>query len=165
MPTKKIIDKVKYSVAAIIFNDKNEILMFDRKGKEWETGWEFIKGAIHNGETEEHAVLREIKEEAGPIKVKKIGKLKEYFWTEMPYKKGKLKIKGRIFVFKYIKGNIKLGEKEHIGYKWMNIKEAKKKIWIKKADLLIKKADKLFLANYSKSTSVFPRIKSKIYKP
>jgi len=144
MPKKKIVDGILYSVAAVIFNDKNEVLMFDRKGKEWETGWEPIKGGMHVGETEEEAVLREIKEEAGPIKVEMVGKLPDYVWRERPWRNGKLKIKGRIFIFKYEEGNIKLGEPEHVGYRWMSVKEAKEKIWLKNGDKMIEKAYKLF---------------------
>ncbi len=144
MVEKKIVDGILYSVAAIIFNNKNEVLMFDRKGEKWETGWEFIKGAIHVGETEEQTVLREIKEEAGLDNVEMIGKIPEDFWAEKPGKNGMIKIKGRIFVFKYIGGEIKLGEPEHVDYKWILWEEARDKVWIKDADKAIEKAYQIY---------------------
>jgi hypothetical protein len=38
MPKKRIINGIAYSVIAVIFNEENKILMFLRKGKEWEKG-------------------------------------------------------------------------------------------------------------------------------
>ena len=51
-----------------------------------------------------------------------------------PWKNGKLKINARVFVCKYISGENKLGEPEHIGYRWMDVKEAKEKIWLNQKD-------------------------------
>lgn len=127
---KKIIDGVLYSVGAIILNDKNQVLMFKREGKKWERGWEVVKGGVYFSETSKEAVLREIKEEAG-VKVKIIKLIPKIFWDARPYKRGKLKIRAKVFICKYLSGKIKLGEPEHIGYKWMKIDEAKKKIWLK----------------------------------
>ncbi|MDI6602987.1 MAG: NUDIX hydrolase [Patescibacteria group bacterium] len=130
MAEEKIIGGVLYSVVVIIFNEQNKILMFLRKGEEWDQGWEPIKGAIHVGETEEQAVLREVKEEAGLDNIKIVGKLPNFYRGERPWKNGKLKINARVFVCKYVGGEIKLGEPEHIDYKWMDVEEAKEKIWL-----------------------------------
>lgn len=130
MAKKKIINGVLYSVLAVIFDEQNKVLMFLRKGEEWEQGWEPIKGAINFGETEEQAVLREIEEETGLKNVKIIGRLPKVYWAERPWKNGKLKVKVRVFICRYISGKIKLGEPEHIDYKWMDVDEAKEKIWL-----------------------------------
>jgi len=151
MAEKKIIDGILYSVIAIIFNQENKILMFLRKGEKWEQGWEPIKGAIHFGETEEEAALREIKEEAGLENIKIIGKLPNFYWGERPWINGKLKIKARVFVCKYIGGKIKLGEPEHIDYKWMDIEEAKEKIWLKGGKNMIEEALRFYLSASPKS--------------
>lgn len=151
MAEKKIIDGILYSVIAIIFDEQNRILMFLRKGKEWEQGWEPIKGAIHVSETEEQAVLREVKEEAGLDNIKIVGKLPNFYWGERPWKDGKLKIKARVFVCKCIGGKIKLGEPEHIDYKWMDVEEAKEKIWLRKN--IIEDAYKFYLSAPSSSAS------------
>ncbi len=134
MIKKKIIGRVLYNVIAVIFNEVSKTLMFLREGEEWERGWEPIKGGIHFGETEEQAVLREIREEAGLKNIEVIGKLPQFYWGERPWKGGNIKVKARIFVCKYVSGEIKLGEPEHIGYKWMDVKEAEEKIWLVEKD-------------------------------
>jgi len=134
MIEKKIIDGVLYNVIAVIFDEANKTLMFLREGEEWERGWEPIKEGIHVGETEEQAVLREIREEAGLKNIKIVGKLPQFYWGERPWKGGNIKVKARIFVCKYVNGEIKLGEPEHVGYKWMDVKEAEEKIWLVEKD-------------------------------
>jgi 8-oxo-dGTP pyrophosphatase MutT (NUDIX family) len=125
----KIIDGVICTVIAVIFNEKNKILMFFRQSEEWQSGWEPIKGKIHLDETEEIAVIREISEEAGKkVKTKIIGQLPDEYFGEKPG--GTIKFKGRVFICKYINGEVKLGESEHVDYKWMNIKEAAEKNWL-----------------------------------
>ncbi len=51
-------------VAAIIRNEKNQILIAQRNLKKSQGGlWEFPGGKIEYGETQEQAIIREIKEE------------------------------------------------------------------------------------------------------
>jgi len=119
--------------------------MFLRKGEKWEQGWKPIKGAIHFGETEE----------AGLENIKIIGKLPNFYWGERPWKNGKLKIKARVFVCKYIGGKIKLSEPEHIDCKWMDVEEAKEKIWLtqKEKKNMIEEALKFYLSAPSPNAS------------
>ena len=138
MVKKKIIDGVQYSIAAIIFK-KEKTLMFKREGKIWERGWEFVKGAMHIGESEEEGVYREVNEEAG-IKVKIIGKLPKVYFDYKPFRGGTLKILGMIYVCEYTDGEIRLGEPEHTSYKWMNLEEALSKVWIRNGQEMIKNA-------------------------
>lgn len=73
---------IRNCITAVIYDkmDKPYFLILKRK-KNWE-GWEFIKGGINEGESEEDAVKREIIEETGLQKFKIIKKLeglkKEY---------------------------------------------------------------------------------------
>jgi 8-oxo-dGTP diphosphatase len=147
MIREKITDGILQAVFAIIFNEQGKVLMFLRKGKEWERGWEPVKGAINVGETEEQAVIREIKEETGLKNIKIIGKLPKIYLGERPWKKGKLKVKASVFVCKYIGGKIILGEPEHIDYRWMDVEEAKEKVWFAKkgGKTLIEDAYKFYL--------------------
>jgi len=149
MRKKKIINGVLYSVGAVIYNNKKEILMLKRKGKKWERGWEIVKGGVYFGETLKEAILRETSEEIG-VKVKIVKVIPKIFWTERPWRKGKLKIKARVFICKYLSGRVKLGEPEHIGYKWMTINEAKKKIWLKDGEKIFDYLEKQNKNNMSK---------------
>ena len=143
MAEKKIIDGVQHSVVAIVFKG-DEVLMFDRKGEEWETGWEFIKGAMHVGETEEEAMLREVDEEAG-IRVEVIGKLPNIYWDKkLLAKRNYLAIRSSVFACKYISGKIRLGEPEHEGWKWMSVGEAMEKVWLKHGADAISKAYEVY---------------------
>jgi len=142
MDKRKIIGGVQHSVVGVIFYG-DKVLMFKREGEDWETGWEFVKGAVHHGESEEQAILREVEEEAG-VEVKMLGKLPEIYWGEKPYKGGKLKISASVYFFSYVSGQVKLGEVEHVDYKWMDIKEATDKIWLKKGDEIIERTYELY---------------------
>lgn len=138
---KKIINGVQHSIAAVIFRE-DKVLMFKREGEEWETGWEFVKGAIHFGETEEEAVLREVDEEAG-VRINIIAKSPKIYWDEKPYKGGTLKIHATSFACEYLSGDVRLGEEEHTDFKWMDVNEAMKKIWLKNGEEMIRDAYKL----------------------
>lgn len=55
-----------FAAAAILVNDKHELLIAERpEGKIWAGYWEFPGGKIEAGETPEIAVRREIAEEIG----------------------------------------------------------------------------------------------------
>lgn len=140
----KIINGILHAIVSVIFNEKKQVLMFLRKGEEWERGWEPIKGAVNINENDKEAALREIKEEAGLGKVRLIEKINKVYWGEKPYKKGKIKIRVVAFVFEYLGGEIKLGEPEHIGWKWMSIEEAKEKVWFRSGRNILKDAYELF---------------------
>ncbi len=138
MLRKKIIDGVLHTVGVVVFK-RDKVLMFLREGKEWEIGWEIIKGGVYFGETEEHAALREVKEEAS-INTKIIGKLPDVFWAERPWRNGKMKIKAHMYVCEYVDGEVRLGEKEHIDWKWMSPQEAKKLIILKNGKKILDEA-------------------------
>ncbi len=61
------IDYIGVSVGAIIFNDEGKILLCKRSqnAKNERGCWEAPGGAVEFGETLEHAIVREIKEELG----------------------------------------------------------------------------------------------------
>lgn len=145
MPEDKIIDGVLYAVIGVIFNKDGKILMFKREGEEWETGWEPVKGGIHLEETEEEAVRREIKEEANLDDVKVLGKLEKYNKASKPWKGGRLDIKSRVFACLYQGGEVRMGEPEHVDYKWMPVEEAKNRNWLNTDRLkIIEKSYELF---------------------
>ena len=139
----KIINGILHAVVSVIFNKEKKILMFSRQGEEWERGWEPVKGAVNVDENDREAALREIKEEAGLDNIRLIEKINKVYWGEKPYKKGKIKIRVIAFVFEYLGGEIKLGEPEHIDWKWMSIEKAKEKVWFKSGKNILKDAYEL----------------------
>ena len=140
----KIINGILHAVVSVIFNKEKKVMMFLREGEEWEHGWEPVKGAVNVNENDREAALREIKEEAGLDNVRLIKKINKVYWGEKPYKKGKIKIRVVAFVFEYLGGEIKLGEPEHIDWKWMSIEEAKEKVWFRSGKNILKDAYELF---------------------
>lgn len=57
--------KYRRNVAAVILNEKGDkVLMFHRTDGR-RKGWQFPQGGVDPGETEEQAILRELKEEIG----------------------------------------------------------------------------------------------------
>ena len=68
-------ENIRKCITVVIFDNKNNpfFLIMKRK-RNWE-GWEFVKGGIEAGETEEDAVKREIKEETQLQKYKILKKI------------------------------------------------------------------------------------------
>ncbi len=64
---KKGVDYIGVGVGAVIFNSDNKVFLArrGRKARNESGKWEFPGGAVEFGETLEHAVLREVKEEYG----------------------------------------------------------------------------------------------------
>lgn len=107
-------------------DNKTEYLLLKRKIN-WR-GWEFPKGGIEKGETIKQTILRELKEEAGGLKLLKM---------KNHHKKGKWKyrrelkdhpcIKGQTYSLYSVRvgsGRVKFDKKEHSGYKWDNFNKA-----------------------------------------
>lgn len=126
------------SAGAIIFkeNGKREYLLLH-----YESGhWDFVKGSIEKGETEEETVKRETKEETGITKLELIKGFKET--VQFYYKKGgELVFKEAIFhLAKSTQLSVSLS-KEHIGYKWMNYQDALAQLTFKTAKDVLNKAE------------------------
>ena len=103
-------------VAAVIFNEDNKILIAQRNLKKSQGGlWEFPGGKIESGETREHAIVREIKEEMNiEIEVEKYLAEKVFEYPEKTINLIALKCK-------IINGKITLNE--HEDAKWINKNE------------------------------------------
>jgi bis(5'-nucleosidyl)-tetraphosphatase len=143
------------SAGAIIYRMENGVpvylLLHYQSGH-----WEFAKGHVEEGETEEETVLREVQEETGIDQLEFIPGFKEsikYFFRNN-YAKKKAIAEGEVpskakapwiskLVVFYLAATrtekIKLS-KEHVGYAWLSFDEALKKLTFKNAKNVLKKA-------------------------
>lgn len=155
------------SAGAIIFREENGVkyylLLHYPSQNNGRGHWEFSKGHIEPGETEEQTVIREIFEETGINDLEIIPGFKEYikyFFKKRvenrsplgPVKEIKLgelkKSQKPDWVFKLVvffaaqtkTKEIKLSG-EHIGFAWLPIDEAIKKTTFKNSKELLKRAD------------------------
>lgn len=124
--------KYRKAVFVVVYSrqERNvEYLLLKRK-LHWK-GWEFPKGGIERFETKRRAVKREIKEETG-LKILKIKKfpIKGFYNydKELKDRPGKIGQNYQLFAAKVVKGKVSFDKKEHSGFKWMNFKEAEKKL-------------------------------------
>ena len=116
--------------------------------------WEFARGHVEQGETEEETVRREIKEETGISDLKIIPGFREYtkFFFRKTYGLKPEQKKTAPWVFKLViyylaktrTKEIKLS-KENTDFLWLPIKDAIKRTTHKNAKALLKKADEFVI--------------------
>lgn len=100
----KIIKKIEVVAAVII--ESGRVFATQRGYGDFKDGWEFPGGKIEVGETKEHALVRELKEELDiEIKVERIIKTVEYDYP-------KFHLTMHCFLSKIVKGRPKLIEHE-----------------------------------------------------
>ena len=116
--------KIEKAAVAITF-DEDKFLILKKKGT-WE-GWQFCQGKIDEGETANHAVLRELKEETGLDGeiIKKLDLEADYWF------KWNNSLVHKFLIFYLIKVNkdqrVKI-DVEHSDWKWVSYEEALKDI-------------------------------------
>jgi len=129
----------EYSAGAIIFRKeegkKFYLLLHYKSGH-----WEFPKGHIEKGEEETETAERETEEETGIKNIIFIKGFREpikYFFRV----KNRTIFKTVIFYLAKTKTKRIRLSKEHIGFKWLDYKGAKKQLTFKNAQKIIEKAD------------------------
>ena len=107
-------------VCALIQNDEGKIFCCQRgPGRALEGKWEFPGGKIEPNETQEQAIVREIKEELkSKIEVIKYIGVFNYDYTEL---EKPFSITMYAYLCKLISGNLELTE--HISSKWCSVDE------------------------------------------
>ena len=104
-----------------------EYLLLKRK-KHW-IGWEFTKGGVEKGERDIETAEREVKEETGlrSVYIKKYNKKGKYLYDKKTKKDRKYDGQSySLYSAEVIKGMIKIDKKEHLGFKWVDFKDAVK---------------------------------------
>lgn len=95
-------------------------------------GWEFPKGGLEKNEKLEDAVKREVKEETGLNVKKDVKKLNfsgRYHYQKKSLSKGKFAGQSySLFAVEANKGKVKLDEREHSDYIWLDFENAIKKL-------------------------------------
>ncbi len=116
--------------AIIKHPSEDKILITKRDKTDFQTNtWELIYGRIDHDEEITTGLLREIKEELGPIKIKieRVIRLWHFYRGE---KAAASEIYGVTFVCQALNTDIKLNE-EHSDYQWVEPKKALEKIYNK----------------------------------
>ena len=120
--------------------------------------WEFAKGHIEEGESDEETIRREVEEETGINDIKIIAGFKQYIKYFFRQYKEKVLEKDRknnktswifkLVVFYVVQTNtkdVKISP-EHVGFVWLPIDEAIKKTTFKNSKILLKEADNFILS-------------------
>ncbi len=127
-------------------------IIFRREGKKikylllhYESGhWDFPRGHIERGETEEETAAREIREETGIKKLNFVPGFRlthSWFYRKRFDKKTVLSYKTAILFLAETKTyQVKISS-EHIGYKWLEFAKAREVLTFANSKKLLEKAD------------------------
>lgn len=114
-------------IAALIVDENNRFLL-TRLADAGKDSWDFVKGGMHAGESDEEALTREIKEELGEsveceVMEKSLLNI-IYDWPEEMQKDRGFKGQARIsYWVKYVSGDIEISERELAEYRWFDESE------------------------------------------
>jgi len=131
--------KIERSAGAIVFIKEKEpiylLLQYEAKH------WDFPKGNIEKGETDQETVKREIEEETGIKDIEIVKDFKEKIQYYFKFK-GELINKTVIFYLAKTKTKEVKISFEHIGFEWLPYDKAIEKLTFKNAKEILKKAHK-----------------------
>lgn len=123
--------KTEKSAGAVIFCEDKFLVIRHNKGH-----WDFPKGHIEKGESEKEAAKREIKEETN-LDVEFI----EGFYEKVEYYPRKGVFKTVVFYLARGCGEVVLQKEELSDYRWLEFREAKKRLTYESAKELLEKAE------------------------
>jgi len=133
--------KKERSAGIVLFLEKpegNRFLLLN-----YPTGhWDFIKGKIEHGETEHQTAVRETKEETGIADLEFIDGFKENINYNFQYE-GELIYKEVVFFLAKTKTETVMVSHEHLGYTWLDSKNAIEKTTYQNAKDILSKANDL----------------------
>ena len=144
----KFINRFLYrkNVVAFIINNQNKILIVNRAGEE--DFWGLSQGGVDNGESDDNAILREVKEETNINNVDILGKFKniyKYKWPEICAHTGYKGQEQTLYILKFNgkDSEIKLCPWELKDWKWIKIDKL-----ISKSNEKRKEAYQIFLEKF-----------------
>ncbi len=132
------------SAGAVVFRRDFEPKYLLLQSRKW-TDWGFPKGHIEKEESTEQAAVREVLEETGLKGELIVGSKKEYEYVfEF---EGKL-IQKRVtfYLLETKETEVKLNQREHQSYKWVNYLEAMNTLTHKEEKELLKKANAFIIS-------------------
>ncbi len=139
------------SCGAVVCSRNNSELMYLLL--QYEAGhWDFVKGNVEKGETEQETALRELREETGITDARFVNNFRQsisYFYK----RKGSLVRKEVIFFLIETKTTKIQLSFEHIGFEWLPFEQAMIKLTFKNARDVLQKAND-YLKSYSKINPV-----------
>lgn len=142
--------KTERSAGSIIYRKEKDniyylLLRYQSQAKKAVDYWGFPKGHIEAGEREKQTVLREVKEETG-IKNLKFKKGFRYVLGYKFRKEGHVVEKTvSFFLAETDKKTIRVSF-EHVGYQWINYKQALKELLFENDKKMLKAANKFILS-------------------
>ncbi|MFX0076350.1 MAG: bis(5'-nucleosyl)-tetraphosphatase [Candidatus Hermodarchaeota archaeon] len=128
--------KEEYSVAAIVYHENEYLLLKYGLGH-----WEFPKGHKEANESDEQAILRELREETGITDAVIIKGYEENYDYIFTFKGQRIHKFVRCYLIKSNTKNVKISY-EHDDYIWLPLDKAIIKVTFENAKELLKKADK-----------------------
>lgn len=140
------------NVAAMIINDQQETLILNAQGHG--DYWGLPQGGIDAGETDEQAVLREIREETGLRDlriIRRFPNVYKYTWSR-PYDRYGYKGQSQTFFVLRYSGSrdaVRLSRYEHKAYRWVKISDL-----LEKASPVHRKQYQIFLEKYRSIRSI-----------
>jgi len=140
-------EKAEKSCGAVVFREENGQKLYLILHYE-ENHWDFPKGHVENGESEEQTTRRETLEETGISQLEFLPNFRKVIAYSFK-RKGSLVPKEVVFfIAKTSQEKVKLSH-EHIGFEWLPYSQAEKKITYGNARTILSLADR-FLAPLEK---------------
>lgn len=122
----------RHGIFLVVYSkDKGKVRYIILKRKLHWKGWEFPKGGIEKNEPIKKAIIREAQEETGfkPLMIKKFNIKGKYNYKRLlKDRPGFMGQSYRLYSVQIKYGKIRLDKIEHSGYKWLEFKDAVKKL-------------------------------------